>query len=295
MNTMWFVSWIKTHKLVAFLTLLVVYLLFGLGGSTSLTSMSIPRMPQDYPSKFSYETQRFSPGAASSSSDRIVVQNTNLSLVVKDVRAVGEEIVSYARSVGGFMVATSYDRPTESAFATVTVRVPTNRLDEALRVFRSLGIKVTSENVYGEDVTDQYTDIEARMATLRKTEAKFKELLDKATTVSDILSVQRELINLQDQIDALRGQKESIEKQAALTKVTVYLATDELALPYVPDTTFRPAVIFKQAVRSVVETLRRIGEFAVWVGVYSVIWAPLLGGYVFARKWQERRKKAPLN
>ena len=168
--------------------------------------------------------------------------------------------------------------------------MPTNKLDEALAFIRSLSIKVTSENLVGTDVTDEYIDIEGRLATLRKTQARFEEILDKAISVQDILTVQRELISLQDQIDTLIGQKESIENNAKLTKITVYLSTDELALPYAPDKAFRPNIVFKLAVRSLLSSLRSGAQAAIWIGVYSVIWAPIVLGFIAYKRLRKKQK-----
>ena len=152
-------------------------------------------------------------------------------------------------------------------------------------------MKVTGENLVGKDVTDQYVDIEARIATHQKTKVKFEAILEKATTVSEILQVQRELISIQSQIDALEGQKKSLEQNANLSKVTLYLSTDELALPYTPDKAFRPQVVFKQAVRSLLGSLRSGANALIWVGVYSVIWVPVLVIIYIVRR---KKKRKPL-
>jgi hypothetical protein len=197
--------------------------------------------------------------------------------------------VNYAEKSGGFMVTSSFNRPEESPFATVTVRVPSDKFKETLEYFRSLSIKVTNETLYGQDVTEQYTDIEARIATLEKTKVKFEEILNTATRIQDILQVQREIISLQTQIDSYVGQRIALEENVAYTKITVYLSTDELALPYTPDKAFRPNVIFKLAVRSLVGSLRGIAEKLIWVGVYSVIWIPVLLIYIGLKRWKDKR------
>ena len=236
---------------------------------------------------FSSET---SPRPSQDSSSRVVIKNSNLSLLVKDVRKTGDQILDFVKSKGGYMVSTSYNRPDESPFATITVRVQAKDLDESLTFFRSLAIKVTSENLVGDDVTEEFTDIKERIATLEKTKSKFESILEKTINVQEILAVQREIINIQQQIDSLKGQNKAIEQNAALTKVTVFLSTDELALPYTPDKTFRPNVVFKQAVRSLLDNLRVAGEALIWVGVYSVILVPALMILLFYKRWRKKRQ-----
>lgn len=291
------INWVKSHKLIVLLILIIAFLYFKDKGITPLSQFSKSSIVNynraSAPSMGMVAPELSLPQSietVSDTADRIVIQNSNMSLLVKDVRATGDQIISYAKDIRGFMVFASYNRPTESPFATITVRIPTIRLDEALNYIRSLSIKVTSENLVGTDVTEDHIDIEARLATLRKTQAKFEEILEKAITVTDILTVQRELISLQQQIDSLKGQKMAIEKNAELTKITVYLSTDELALPYAPDKAFRPNVVFKLAVRSLLSTLRSGAEATIWIGVYSVIWLPVLLGFIIYKKSRGKQR-----
>ena len=289
------INWVKTHKIIVFLLLIIAYLYFK---NDTIVPLPLPSTVQDYrtfiPSIGIAAPELSLPKGTetfSDTTDRIITKTSDLSLLVKDVRNSGDQIISYAKDNGGFMVFVSYNRPTESPFAAITIRIPTDKLDDALNYIRSLSIKVTSENLVGTDVTDEYVDIEANLVTLGKTKEKFEEILEKAITVTDILTVQRELITLQQQIDALIGQKKSIENNAKLTKITVYLSTDELALPYAPDKAFRPNVVFKLAVRSLLNTFRAGAEAGIWFGVYSVIWAPIILGIVAYKKLKKKQKE----
>lgn len=218
--------------------------------------------------------------------NRLVVQESNLSLVVKDVRGSSDKAIEYAKSVGGYMVSSSLSQPKEAPYSYVVLRIPAKDLKSAIEYFRSLAIKVSSENLLGTDVTDEYTDIEARLDTLNKTKTKFEEILNRATAVQDILSVQQQLISVQEQIDSLRGRQDYLEKTAELAKISLHLSTDEFSLPYAPSEPFRPAVIFKQAVRSLVATLRGGAKLGIWLIVYSPIWL-----FVLAIIWFLKRRK----
>jgi len=229
--------------------------------------------------------------APTETEERLVVEESTISLVVNNVREISDKIIDHAKSVGGYMVNTSLTHPEESPFATVTIRVPAEDLRPTLDYLRSLGVKVTSERILGTDVTDEYVDIEARLVTLEKTKAKFEEILEIATEVQDILDVQRQLTYIQDQIDNLKGRQKYLEQTAKLSKITVYLSTDEYALPYAPTETFRPRLIFKLAVRSLVRTLRSIVRLLIWIGVYAVVWIPV--GLIVFFVWKWKKKKFP--
>lgn len=290
------IGWIKRNKLSFLLLLVVVYLVvkqssgvrplsqpamlsIGGAGEESVALKSVPSVSSLLPSR------NYTP---TTQTDRLVVQESNLSLVVKNVRESSDKAIDWAKSVGGYMVSSSLSQPEEAPYAYVVLRIPAKDLKPAIEYFRSLAIKVSSENLLGTDVTDEYTDIGARLETLNKTKAKFEEILSKAVAVNDILTVQRELISLQDQIDSLKGRQQYLEKTAELAKISLYLSTDEFSLPYAPSQPFRPEAIFKQAVRSLVGTLRGGAKLLIWVGVYSPIWLLILGIIWF---FKHRKKK----
>ncbi len=223
--------------------------------------------------------------------DRMVVKNSSLSLLVENVRDIQKQIIEKAESFGGYMVDSWLNSPEGAERGTVTVRVPVEKLDEAISYFGSLSVRVVSENMVGTDVTDQYVDIQARLDTLGKTKSKFEEILAKSEEIQDILSAQREIINVQEQIDSLKGRAKYLEKTAQMAKITISLSTDELSLPYAPTEAWRPRVIFKKAVRSLVGSARKAGTAVIWVGVYSVVWLPVTGVVYLIKKKAKSKKK----
>jgi len=301
------VNWVKNNKLTTVLLLIVGFFVFnyfirfqelyGIGSSMMVNKSAVEPMYFDMAesapaagmgvaadTRIGFPEPEPTYDSVSTEEQRLVIQNSSMSLLVSDVRETGDAILSYVDSIGGFMVNSSYNRPEESAFGTITMRVPTDRLSEALDTFRSNAVKVTNETLQGTDVTEQYTDIEARLETLNKTKAKFEQILDQATEIQDILQVNQQLIYIQNQIDSLIGQRDALEKNASLTKITIYLSTDELSLPYSPDNKFRPGVVFKLAVRGLLTSLVWFAEKAIWIVVYSVIWIPALLVFVVVKK-----------
>lgn len=291
------VSWIKRNKLASVLILLVAYFTykqyFGVWPLYRNTPLmeALPNIGGSEGNALKMTSNYMAPPqsdyAPTRTTERLVVQESNLSLVVKDVRDSSDKTIEHAKSLGGYMVSSSLSQPEEAPYAYVVLRIPSKNLKTAIEYFRSLAIKVSSENLLGTDVTDEYVDIDARLTTLNKTKAKFEEIMGQASQVQDILNVQRELISLQDQIDNLKGRQQYLEKTAELAKISLNLSTDEFSLPYAPTDTFRPAVIFKQAVRSLVGTARGLAKLAIWIGVYGVIIVPVI---LLVRYFRKRRK-----
>ncbi|PJE61020.1 hypothetical protein COU86_01245 [Candidatus Roizmanbacteria bacterium CG10_big_fil_rev_8_21_14_0_10_36_26] len=292
------VNWIKTHKLICVLMAIIIYLLaknsiflprtYLNSSSNQGNSVSSLQKMAALPYVSGGNLNDIMPPSESAPNanikNRLVITNSYLSLQVSKVAVVQKQVIKKAEELGGYMVNSSIENPSDVASATVTVRIPSKQLENALQYYRSLSIKVISENLQGDDVTDQYVDFAAQLKTYEKTKAIFEQMLDKATNIQDILEVQREIINVQSSIDSIKGQMDYLKKNAEMAKITLYLSTDELALPYAPTDTWRPSVIFKQAVRSLVGTVRRIGSLAIWIGVYAIIWVPILLIVLYIRR-----------
>lgn len=300
-----FVSWIKQNKLASLaIIILLVIVVKNWGGGGGIYNLSSRKMTSDYSmesaalpnagggdmtslkmgrSGIMPPSQDYAP--APEVTDRKVIQESDVSLLVKDVRKSADAIIGQATQLGGYMVNSYFNNPGEAPSATVTVRVPATKLTDYLSFLRSHGVKVVSENLSGQDVTDQYVDINSRIATLLTTKVKFEQILAQATEVSDILNINQQIIGIQNQIDSYKGQQQYLDKSAQSSRVTIYLSTDEYSLPYAPSETWRPEVIFKQAVRSLVTQLRELGKAVIWIAVYAVIWIPtLIIGYLILKR-----------
>lgn len=204
------------------------------------------------------------------------LQDTSLSLVSSDPAATESQIRQITTDLEGFLVSSTSHRPEEGATATITVRVPTDRLDEALQRFEEAGERVLSKSIQGQDVTDQYRDLEARLETLNAVQARLEALLEQTDQATALLQIQQQLFQIQDQKDAIEGQRQYLEDAAAMTRITVFVASDEQALPYVPAEPWKPEAVFKQAVRSLVATLRGVGSAVIWVVVYLPLLLPFV-------------------
>jgi len=293
-------TWINQHKLVSVLLLVIVWLLWrGWSGRPVFGSLPLfqdKRAPYErgavFSSPGSFNLDRSGiisePAPQPDAQKRLVVKHSRLSLLVKDVSASIKSIQHKVEALGGYMVEAEVRNPSEAATGSITVRVPVTRLDEALDYFRELSVKVVSENLSGRDVTDQYIDIQSRLEAYYKVKERFERILEQATEVDDLLRVHREIINIQTQIDSLLGQQQLLEKTAQNSKVTIYLSTDELALPYTPDQPWRPRSIVKRAVRSLILTYRSLGTLLIWVGVYAGVWLPIAALFLLVR-WAWRR------
>lgn len=222
--------------------------------------------------------------------ERRFVTESNISLLVKNVRDIEEQIQNKVVGLEGYVVNTSYINPDTPSTGSITLRVPTDKV-QALKIFLTENsVRVVSENISGYDITDQYTDTQSRLDTLYKTKVIFENILTKAVNVDEILRVQQAILSVQDQIDSLKGSIKYMDETSKTMLITINLSTDELSLPYAPTDPWRPNVIFKTSVRSLLTNLRTIGSGIIWVAVYSIIYIPLIIVFITIKKYLKSRK-----
>jgi hypothetical protein len=128
--------------------------------------------------------------------------------------------------VSGSVSSEAGDRPSGS----VTLRVPGDRFDQVVADVRGLG-EVLALKITAQDVTAEYTDLEARLRALQATRSQFVTLLSKATRIGEVLEVQTRINDVQVQIEQTQGKIRLLEGQTAYgsLKVEVFESGDVLA------------------------------------------------------------------
>lgn len=228
------------------------------------------------------------------STERMVVRTASLDLVVPDTEKALDEIQAMARELGGYVVFAEAYQYQEGRQATVTFRVPSDALDTALERLRAMATTVRRESVSGQDVTDQYVDLESRLRHLEAKEKQLLEFLDRAEDTEAVLAVYEQLSQTQAEIEQVKGRMQYLENQASLATVTVSLTPDVMAQPLETGGWNLPATV-----RGAVEALLKVLEFFVKTLIYFVIVVlpalilialPIVGMFLLVR-WLLRRRR----
>jgi hypothetical protein len=211
------------------------------------------------------------PGGAASVADRLIIKTANISLTVKDAEAALETIKGTAAALGGFISNSQMTRINKDQVSvTVTVRVPADKFDEALKQIKQAGIRVNSEQIGGQDVTEEYTDLDARLRNLQATETELLALMttvrEKTSSAQDILAVERELNNVRGQIEQLKGRMQFLDRSVALATLTLDLVPDTLDAPVASDV-WDPLRVARDATRSLVVAVQGLINVAIYLVV----------------------------
>jgi hypothetical protein len=172
----------------------------------------------------------------SATTDRMVIRTAYLTIVVANTSAAMQQITSIAESYGGFVVNSNISGDNNRLYAYISFRVESSHFNDTLQALHAMAADVKSESTTGEDVTEQYTDLESRLRNLEASEAQLLELMNQAGTVAEILSVQRELTNTREDIELIKGQMQYLEQSAAMSLFTVTLEQSKLFVEFVAET-----------------------------------------------------------
>ena len=167
---------------------------------------------------------------------RIIVRTVDMGIIVVDVAETVDAIGDVAEEMGGWLVSSSR---AEEHRGFVSIRVPAERLEEAIMRLRGMAQEVRSEISYSRDVTDEYYDIQARLTNLEATEGALIKLLDRAEKVEDALSIQQSLSGVQEDIERMQGRIKLLEQTSAfsLINVSLELVKGEMVVNAGEDTT----------------------------------------------------------
>jgi len=163
--------------------------------------------------------------------NRKIIRNAELYLEVRDPAEGQRKITSIAESLGGFVVTSESKQsdtqdPTKKELeVNLVVRIPASQYNSALEQIRAIGNRVVQEKTSGQDVTEDFIDLEARIKTQKALELQFLEIMKQANTVSNALEVQRQIAEVRNDIEKLEGRKRFLENKASLSTITVSLRT----------------------------------------------------------------------
>jgi hypothetical protein len=160
--------------------------------------------------------------------DRKIIRNADLTLEVGTPAEVQRKITSIAESLGGFVVTSEsklqqIGDSKQELVVNLVIRVPATQFGSALDQIRNTGSRVLQEKMTGQDVTEEFIDLEARIKTQKALELQFLEIMKQASKVPDALEVQRQIAEVRTEIEKLEGRRRFLENRASLSTITVNL------------------------------------------------------------------------
>jgi hypothetical protein len=167
--------------------------------------------------------------AAATPANRKIIKDAKLTLEVDQPEAAQQRITSITNNLGGFVLSTNAQRQDSESqgnsalTVTVVARVPADKFEAALVEMRATASRVQKEEQSGQDVTQEFVDLEARLRAQQALEAQYLEIMKQAKSVTEALEVQRALAEVRTEIERIQGRMRYLQNQSDLSTITVTL------------------------------------------------------------------------
>lgn len=217
---------------------------------------------------------------------RMVIKTASLSLEVKSVPEAEAAVTAQVNELQGYVVSVQTIGTGNNLYSTITFRVPAEHFEEALTRVQSLAKRVVSRTVGGDDVTEEYVDLDARVRNLEISRDRLRDLLNRASDVSDAISVNAALTEVQGQIEQIRGRMQYLERSTALSTIDVTLQAEPVT-PVIPEDTWQPLEVARNAFRNLIVLGQTLVNLIIVLLVWTPLWLPLL----LAALWYWRRHR----
>ena len=159
--------------------------------------------------------------------ERKIIQRASLRIEVKDFQSSSDAVIDIVERSNGFISDShSYVTDTGRKRGSITIRIPADRFIAVIDEIECVG-NVKSKDTSGEDVTEEYIDLKARLNNSERQEQRLLEILDMAKEVKEVLEVEREVWRVRTEIERLTGRIKYLENRVELATITVSLYEPE--------------------------------------------------------------------
>ena len=215
-----------------------------------------------------------------------IVKTADLDLRSEEVRRSAARAQQLAAATGGTVLSSQVYRNGDSVTADLILSVPSGEFERVLEELRNLGEKVTTDTISGQDVTEEYVDLESRERNLRATEESLLRLYDRAENVEEALSIQRELTTIRGEIELVQGRIKYLDQRSAYSQITLNI--QPVTSPPPPKPTWDPGRVVERAWDASLAVLQVMVTAIISALVFGWWLAPvLIGGFV----WWRRRNR----
>lgn len=203
--------------------------------------------------------------------DQKIIKTGYLTITVDGVTENVQAISSVATAAGGFVQSSSVSEDSEgNRLGYIIIRIPAKAFESTMQSVKDLAVHIETESSDGQDVTEQYTDLEARLNAAQAQEAQYLLILEDAATVGEVLAVQEHLALVRSDIESLEGQIQYLTNQTEYSTLSVSI-TEETKVS-LPSAKFNLVRDVKEAAKFVVT----LGQRA----LSALIWVVIVGGAV---------------
>lgn len=275
-------------KIYKTLILLITFFIFSCSSESETGFFPESKMSISPEMDMMEDVRISAPPTSLGNEEKKIQRNANISIEVKNldesIDKLNEIILLFnAEIISSNKGGIDFGQP----YANIRIRVLSGNLDSAINEFKKLSTKIISENIYTNDVTEEFIDTEARLKIMKSTEDRFNSLLLKSETVEEIIQVEKELMRIRGDIESLEGRLNYLSKTTDTSEINLNLNEQ---IPITGES-WKINDSFTSALQNLSSFAKWLADFIINVIVFipAIIVITLIT--IFLRKFIKNRKK----
>jgi len=208
----------------------------------------------------------------------MIVRASQLTLAVKDFAKTRPLVDEILKRHNGYLGQSNVSSPVDSgSVLEATLRIPSDQLEAVMAELKALG-RVESESQTGEEVTQQYVDLEARLSNARHSEQRLTDLLrDRTGKLVDVLAVEKEIDRVRGEIERMEAERKNLANRVDFATLNVKLYEESRAGLQMPgSTSYRLRNAAVEGYRTTVESVTGAASFLLAYGPSVLFWSAVL-------------------
>lgn len=215
--------------------------------------------------------------------DRSLIKTGNISLAVEDIDATLDEIDSIESKYDAMKISLSDYGKGINREVNITIKVVDDQFGELYADLKKIEGEHESSSILVSDVTETVTDLEARLRNYRSVESQYLSILESAENVEETLAVYKELNQVRLDIERVETELKNLENQTEYSYIYMQISQSSTGAQLADDE-WKPAGVFKEAARALVNFAKLIGNLLIWVIVFSPAIAVIVVPVVLLKK-----------
>jgi hypothetical protein len=227
---------------------------------------------------------------------RKVIRTGRIDVTVDSVETSRGKLEALVQSAGGYIDSTQVEQHGTSSTATIVIRIPADSFGSLVPALHQIG-EVTAESTNAADITDQFVDTEAQLASAQQLEKRLLEIATaKNGTLEQILAVEKELARVRGEIESYQGHLKQWNDQVSLSTLTISMSQKAAMVAIVPPPP--PATLGSKTSESFKSSIAALRDVASWLLVSGVALLPwllfLVPGALGVRRLMRRHRRIPV-
>ncbi len=229
---------------------------------------------------------------------RMIIHQASLSVNVKELDKAQANIEQKVAQYGGYIVESNvYQEDDQTSSGNMVVRIPEKHFEKFLADAEGQAAKVLERNVTGQDVTEQYVDLQSRVKSKRAVEERLLAFMSKAQKTEDLLKISSDLAKVQEEIEVMVGKMKYLENQTSFSTVELLMYENKVVVPEIESKELNTWEKTKKQLATSTNSLLATGSALIifFIGnlpVLLILTLIGLGVYWFVRKRLHHIKKS---